>query len=351
MFPADFDYYNGMPRDEDRYRVSRLGDRQAEKPTKVGADAPATTARTPPDAAPAGEGKSPRPEGKGTRDQFRQGGVLERFVKKIQQALEGRGTPQPLQLRIRTDSATKMLSRFELKIIERFVEEKPAAADAPDGTPHFLQKPAAQWKAFFQQFLHRTVKKVAPLSIVQQMIFRGVVQKKGAATQGVLIGDLAFTNGEVDKFARFDIALPKALPHLAQLEPGAPLTPQQVASGIRGEEVQYFAIAPGEYAGEALPIAPQQTAGIFTSLRTEQAIAQHLGFSETPTGADRTASTRGQRGIADDAPAASEDAPSRFVPWWSWPREERTGLRRWFVPVAIGTLVAILGVVVWLIVR
>ena len=345
-------------------------------------DGPATESRPPArsDRLPANTGEPAR----STRgDQFRTQGALERFVQAINRRVEhgwlqqsfrlpGHGrvvhdfrdgrpadesglpeanTPTPAATPrtgfFRDRSAVlpqaqatetpahvteKLLSAFERAIVARFEEGAAAPGDMPAGHKQFLQKTAAVWKDFFLRFLHRTVKKEVDLAALDSHLwFRGLLQKKSAPNVGVLIADLVFQDGQLEKFARMEVPLAQWLQALPGQQPGAQLASQLLKQHADQQQLQYFAI---ETPHEAIAGARSETAGIFTSLKREAEIAERLRFT-------RGKSTAPLGGFAGRAASSDDDEiKNRFVPWWRIDREERAGLPRWFVPVAIGTIVA-----------
>lgn len=270
---------------------------------------------------------------------------------------------ESLQLAAEQPVSDRGLSPFEAKIVERFEHGVAVAKESsPDQPPTFLQKTAAQWKAFFRQFLPRTEKKQVPLESVanEAMVFRGLVGKSGVQGKGVMIGDLALQTGQVEKFARFDVDLAPVMTLVRGLQPGASLPRQVIAAGIQHELLEYFAI--GHARAEAEVFAPRDSAGIFTSLKTEEAVAQRLGFSmgQGAVATEGAASSEGEterarsggagrwRGLFGEEEPMGDEQPGRFVPWWKWDREERAGARRWFAGVSLVTTVVVLAVLAWL---
>lgn len=239
----------------------------------------------------------------------------------------------------------KPLTAFEATLVERFEDGAVFTKPVASGSFHFLKKTASEWMQFFKSFLHRTVKKEAQLqALSEHMVFRGILKETAQPLKGMMIGDLAFQNGLVEKFARFEVELARVLPHLQGMEPGTTLAKAMIAQGIPTDLLQYFAIAAATPEAEIFA-GPKESAGIFTALKTESHVAEQLGWSKE----DRL---RRFGGGAFGEPAPSDDDPNEhFVPWWRWDREERGGLRRWIVPVILTTLVALLTIGVWLLIR
>lgn len=307
-------------------------------------------------------------------DQFRQAGRLERFIRTIAERVEHGWLYQTFRLpgsrRVVHDrrespqegagqASDRLGTSFERAVVARFEQGREQAQTSPDGRPHFLQKTAAQWKAFFLQFLHRTEKKRVPLDAVgDTMTFRGLFKKGSDPATGVVIGDLPLTNGTLEKFARFDIRLQTAVSGMAELPPGAAVSKDMVAQGIDGTELEYFAI--GSPTGEAtMVVAARATQGVFTNLRTEAEIARQLGLVGPERGPPSEGGGAGERVTPrawwakwfrerEEGPEAPAD---RFVPWWRWDREARVGARWWFTAVTLAAILALLAIGFWTLFR
>lgn len=245
----------------------------------------------------------------------------------------------------------KPLAEFVQAVIRRFEAGEEQAVGTPAGEAHFLVKTAAQWVQFFGRFLHRTVQKeVALQELADASVFRGLLKLAGGGDAGLLIGDLNLRNGMVEKFARFQISLTRLLASLRAMEPGAALPKQLIAQAAEAETLRYLALGlPKEEAG--MGRALRETGGIFTALRTEAVVAEHLGIPLSAMSGrndpEARATRSGPRGgigrwLSGDG-EEPEATPERFVPWWSWDREERVGLRRWMVPITLGTIIVTLS--------
>lgn len=254
--------------------------------------------------------------------------------------------------------STKILSEFEAKVLARFESGDPMAQALPDGQPKFLHKSAQQWKEFFKNFWSRTVaKEVAMDALGDAHTFRGLLQKKGEAGTGVLISDLALASGQVEKFTRIELPLAGIAQQMQQWPAGAALPRALLEQQLRAEQVRYLAIRP-RGADDAVQRTARETGGMFTTQRTEDAVAAQLGIRVPQTGlpveAGKTDAAERQRnrnrcGLLD-GDLIGDDGRRHVVPPW-WAREERTGRRRWFVTVTLGVLLATLVIVGWLVLR
>lgn len=245
----------------------------------------------------------------------------------------------------------RSLSPFEKTLIARFEEGMKQVKESTDGQFHFLKKSAGEWTGFFEKFFSRTMQKVVNWDDVQGLLFRGLLQEKGASQKGVMISDVMTAMG-TDKFARISVALSKAQ-QLAMATPGAMLTKEALQGAVLGEQLRYLALNPQLGEEGALRFAQAASRGMFTSQQVESRVAEHLGLitdfrsagihgAAQEAEAKRAADSRRRRGgmwsgmSGDDVNGEG----SRFVPWWSWAREERTGFRRWFV-VVFGSVIFI----------
>lgn len=245
----------------------------------------------------------------------------------------------------------RLLTPFEKTLVARFEEGMKQAKESADGQFHFLKKSAGEWTGFFEKFVSRTIQKVVNLEDVQGLLFRGLLQEKGASQKGVMISDVMTAMG-TDKFARISVALGKAQ-QLAMAIPGAVLTREAVQGAVVGEQLQYLALAPqlGEEGG--VRFAQAASRGMFSSQQLESRVAEHLGIVTDFRGAgmpgaardadEKRAAERRRRGGVWSSLFGGDDVQgegSVFVPWWRWDREERSGFRRWFV-VVFGSVIFI----------
>lgn len=245
----------------------------------------------------------------------------------------------------------RALTPFEKTLVARFEEGMKQAKESMDGQFHFLKKSAGEWTGFFEKFFSRTMQKVVNWDDVQGLLFRGLLQEKGAAQKGVMISDVMTAMG-VDKFARISVALNKAQ-QLALATPGAMLTKEALQGAVLGDQLQYLALGPQLGEEGAARFTQAASRGMFSSQQLENRVAEQLGIITDFRGAGvpgaaqdseakRAAAARRRRGGLWSGLSGDEidGEGSRFVPWWSWNREERTGFRRWFV-VVFGSVIFI----------
>lgn len=255
------------------------------------------------------------------------------------------------------------LTSFERAIVERFEKGLAQAHSNGDGAAKLAPKDASQWKNFFAQFLTRTEKRQIPMdAIADALLFRGLLQKKGADGVGIFIGDVQLTSGALEKFARFEVSLQRIMQYVQHLAPGATVDKQIIAQVIASELLEYFAIAP-DSAGRAFAGGMLDQGGIFLSRRVESDLANTLGIPQRQsTTQDIPESTaharRGFKGIGGgldpDSDASQEDPLDmwrRFLPWRRIDREERFGRRRWFVTITWLTIITAGGISLWLLAR
>jgi len=254
----------------------------------------------------------------------------------------GAGASGGLEQQAATERVERMLSAFERMVVARFEEGRQVAKESPDGRPSFLAKSEGQWRDFFKAFLSRTVGKKALLSEIREFLFRGLVSK---GAKGVVIGDLSFTSGRVEKFVRFSI-LAEALARLRSMVPGESLARGALAQ-LTGEELMYLALAAAR--AKEFAFSAQEAQGRFMGSRAEAEAAAALGIPLEHQLRQKARSLRGRkgsgRGLTGDE-GISEDLPYRFVPWWSWGNLARPGRLRWVTAVFYGSLLAmaILGI-------
>ncbi len=236
------------------------------------------------------------------------------------------------------------LSPFEKTLIARFEEGMKQVKESADGQFHFLKKSAGEWTGFFEKFVSRTMQKVINWEDIQGILFRGLLQEKGASQKGVMISDVMTAMG-TDKFARISVALNKAQ-QLAMATPGAVLTKEALQGAVLGEQLRYLTVTPQQGEEGGVQFGRAASRGMFSSQQLESRVAEHLGLVTDFRGAgipgvaqnadEKRSAERRRRGGLWSRLFGDDDVEgdgSVFVPWWRWDREERSGFRRWFVVV------------------
>lgn len=242
-----------------------------------------------------------------------------------------------------TERVERMLSAFERMVLARFEGGKQIAKESPDGKPAFLAKSDGQWRSFFKSFLDRTVGKKALLSDIREFLFRGLVSK---GAKGVVIGDLSFTSGRVEKFVRFSI-LAEAIAKLRAMVPGEAMA-RGALSQLTGEELMYLALAASR--AKEFAFTAQEAQGRFMGSRAEAEAAAALGIPLEQQLRQKARSLRARRGGGGrsmfDADGMAEELPQQFIPWWSWGNLARPNRLRWVTAVFYGSLLsmAVLGI-------
>lgn len=238
------------------------------------------------------------------------------------------------------DRVEKLLSAFERMIVARFEEGEQIARETPEGKARFAAKSAAEWKAFFQNFLSRTVKKRVLLSQIRDFLFRGAVTKGG---KGVFIGDMHLAGGRVEKFVRFSL-LAEALAQLKNMVPGDRIG-KGILANLTGEELVYLALAASR--GRQMQFAQEAAQGRFMGGRAEAQAAEALGIPLDDQLRQKARQLRGRRGkgffagdlLGEHVPG--EEAPTRFIPWWHWGNLFWPQKRRWATIVFYLALLAV----------
>lgn len=238
----------------------------------------------------------------------------------------------------------RMLSAFEKMVVERFEGGRQIAEQSADGKAHYKGKTDAEWKNFFQKFLHRTVAKKALLKDIKQFFMRGIVSKGG---KGIFIGDMAMNSGRVEKFVRFSI-LAEALAKMRAMIPGDKVTAQMLGK-LSGEELMYLALAASK--GREFAFAQEAARGKFAGAKAEAQAAAALGIplDQQLEQKARQLKKRGKGGFAwYEKDAEPEETPYRFVPWWSWGNLNNPGPTKWVTRVFYGALfiVSLIGIIV-----
>ncbi|PIR18384.1 MAG: hypothetical protein COV46_00300 [Deltaproteobacteria bacterium CG11_big_fil_rev_8_21_14_0_20_49_13] len=230
-------------------------------------------------------------------------------------------------------SKERQLSDFEKLLIERFEKSKKIEEAGKEGKTSFLAKTVEQWRSFFDKFMHRTAKKSAELTDIQQFLYRGMV-KKGDA-KAVMISDIIHNSGQTEKFARFGVLYQKLGGLLSKLVPGDSLSAKSIKDGIESERLWYLSILPPDIGSEIITgRKPKQ--GMFGSEAVEAMVAKELGIAYdkgTPSGQHRGEFTKQRKrrggGMFAGLFGGDEELPveqqGQFVPWWQWGTLKRPG--------------------------
>lgn len=250
-----------------------------------------------------------------------------------------------LEREVATHRFEKLMSQFEKMLVQRFENGKQIAGQSADGKPTFNAKSEAQWKAFFQRFFSRTVKKSVRLSDIANMLFRGMVSKGG---KGVFIGDMQLKNGRMEKFVRFSI-LADIIASFKGLKPGQQIG-KGMLEGLSGEELMYLALAASK--DKRLNFTERAELGKFMGGKAEELAAKQLGITLDDQLREKAKRlrNRGKNSFGGffDKDAELEDIPYRFVPWWHWGNLSKPGKFKWTTVFFYGSLLAmaILGAAV-----
>lgn len=302
-------------------------------------------------------------QGKSAKRAGMQGGkeaFLEQAGAKRPNYLGGfQGVVPPGQNAKAEDAKQQMLSAFETTLVGRFEGAEQQAKELPDGQFNFLKKTAGEWTGFFEKFLSRTFQKVVSWSDVQGVLFRGLLQEKGTPQKGILISDVMLANG-TDKFARLSVQLPKL--QQANLQIGTVIPKEMVQEAMTAEQMKYLALRPQQQS-ESADMNPQLRRGMFSTQQVEDRVAEHLGLStdlrnellsKNPlalAGGKSGGAKRRRSWFSGMSGDSLDDQSHRFVPWWSWDREERAGNRRWFVWVFGSVVFFVLAVLLIALIR
>lgn len=244
-------------------------------------------------------------------------------------------------------AAKRPLTAFEKMILERFERGVKVAKESEDGKAHFFEKSDSDWKSFFKKFLPRTLWRKTEVDNVKELIYRGLMSLKGSADSKMLVSDLIMTNGRIEKFIRFQI-LAEKFGLLPKMQPGNAVTAEALTQLVDAQTLKYLALA-SKHKGPEFTTGMEATKGLFATKKTEAHVAEQLGITlaghETASHATSgRAKRRGLGGLMGDGNEVLDDQQGRFIPWWSWDRENRSGQRNWFVPVALITFLALMGI-------
>lgn len=229
------------------------------------------------------------------------------------------GERQVLQPEVAKDAGreiSRLLSEFEKLLVDRFEKGRTVERESEDGEPHFREKTAEEWRSFFSRFLGRAAWRKAGIETVRQFIYRGLVAlKKGDGVYAMLIGDMAMSDGQVQKFARLKV-LSQLMGLLAGMKPGSGIEPELLKKGLTADELMYLALA-HRHGERALRLGQEATKGIFGQLRTEEHVAEQLGLHRRKKGG------KGYGGPIKWGEKDSGEERHAFVPWGFWEREKR----------------------------
>lgn len=240
----------------------------------------------------------------------------------------------------------QMLTAFEKMVVARFEQGRQVAHESADGKPHFLPKTEAEWKAFFKNFLDRTVQKKVLFDEIQDFLMRGVITR---GEKGIFIGDMRLTDGRVEKFIRFSI-FAEALAKLKAMLPGDAVRAEMLGK-LTGEELMYLALAASRGRDFIASMLPTQ--GKFMGGQAEARAAEALGLPVDAQLAQKAKHLRARHGGGGgfggffEKDAEPEELPYQFIPWWSWGNLARPGPTRWITRVFYGALLimSIMGIV------
>lgn len=255
--------------------------------------------------------------------EIRDGKMIE--VKNVPQTGEGAAADLNRALE---GEVNRLLSDFEKMLVERFEKGKQLEYQTKDGKPNYAQKAEGAWKAFFSKFVKRTIWKKGELENLKEFVFRGLMSHaKGGGKYSTLIGDMAYNNGQIQKFTRLQI-LNEIAKMLQNIKPGSALAKDLLKKGLEAEEFQFLALA-NKHRDKALKLSQQEAKGFFgTTQKAEDQAAEKLGLKR-----------RGGRGkyggpIRWGKEGASEE-PHLFVPLGFWEREKRGAWPRLIIKIAV----------------
>lgn len=255
------------------------------------------------------------------------------------------GSPE---LKAARQRIAEFFSRFEQTLLKRFEGGEEIVRGLADGQLQFLKKTLQQWQDFFARFARRTVLRKVAADQIQEMIFRGLVQRQARAT---LISDLSLTGGQLERFARHHLS-PEAqnfAAMLAQLSPGQRLNKDQLRRVLAGE-MEYLAIRAAEEE-QAFAMAPAKGKFLATA-QAEEKVAHDLGLQMGAQLREKEKVLRdlgGRRkgpGSRVPGPESEEvEQGSQFIPWWQYGplKKFRTPLG-WFL---LACLIGFVGMILF----
>jgi len=263
---------------------------------------------------------------------MKDGKMAESKKKTYANYLGNRQVLQPGESKAAMQEIKRILSEFEKLLVERFEKGTTVEKQSPDGKPHFKLKTDAEWKAFFSKFVKRTVWKKSDLKMLKSFIFRGLVKlAKGGGAHAMLVGDMAMTDGQVQKFTRLKV-LSQLMDLLSQMEPGSTVEKELLEKGLSAEDFRFLALA-HKHADRGVKTGQQATRGMFADQRTEDQVSKHLGIG----------GRRGKKGYKGPIRWGEEGGSAEahaFVPLGFWERQTRGGWPK--MPILITFTVIVL---------
>lgn len=235
----------------------------------------------------------------------------------------------------------EFFSRFEKTLLKRFEQGADIEQPLLNGRFQFLRKTLKQWQDFFARFVQRTVKRKVAAGEIQEMIFRGLVQRQ---TKVTVISDFSLTNGQFEKYTRHRLT-PEAQNFLAMLtglQPGQRLSKEELRRFLSGD-LEYLAIRAAE---EEAAFAKAPLKGKFlTTAQAEERVAHDLGLQLGAQLKEKEKVLRGLGGRKRGFPGGGEfdEEGPQFIPWWQYGpfKKHRTPLR-WFL---FACLVGVVGLI------
>ncbi|MBI4125536.1 MAG: hypothetical protein HY466_06390, partial [Deltaproteobacteria bacterium] len=243
------------------------------------------------------------------------------------------GKPAAPEQRAARQRVAELFTRFEQALLRRFEQGAPLEQPAQDGQFQFLKKTLQQWQNFFARFARRTVLRRVAADQIQEMIFRGLVQRQARAT---VISDLSLVNGQLEKYARHHLSAEAQnfLAMLAQLQPGQRLRQDQLRKFLAGE-LEYLAIRAAEEEA-AFAMAPLKGKFLATA-QAEAKVAGELGLQLGAQLKEKERLLREEKSPRSRVPGpwsneAGAEPETQFIPWWQYGalKKHRAPLR-WFL--------------------
>ncbi|MDO8494552.1 MAG: hypothetical protein Q7S68_04370 [Deltaproteobacteria bacterium] len=208
------------------------------------------------------------------------------------------------------DRLEQLFTLFERILLRRFEKGEQIAQWLKEGVLSFLFKTDNQQREFFSRFQARTVWKKVPLDFIQEIRFRGLVQK-GSKTTAIF--DLTFLNGRTEKFARLRLpAEDGGLAAQLQKMQAGDVVPKENLRRISPGDLSYLAIKYGM--GEQIFSEAPQKGKFLQTAQMEETVASHLGITRSRGGKK----VGGLLGGALAGEEGEEEQKEKFVPWWQY---------------------------------